>query len=90
MEDTDHARQAYEEATRIDQYLAKLNVIGRNFLYREDATINLNYCIFLYNQGERRAAAQQFSLFEKKWQKAQKVNETVDQEVKMYLVLKYG
>ena len=42
----------------------------------------LNFCVFLYNQGERKAATKQFNNFEQRMQKLGKdgVN-NIDQEV---------
>ena len=34
--------------------------------YSQDPLVNLNYTVFLYNRGERKLAAKQFSLFEQK------------------------
>ena len=49
--------------------------------YRQDPLVNLNYTVFLYNRGERKMAAKQFSMFEQK-HKAQGQVE-IDSEVRM-------
>ncbi|KAJ8042304.1 Bardet-Biedl syndrome 4 protein [Holothuria leucospilota] len=63
LEDIENARKSYEQAASLDT---------------KEATINLNFCIFLYNHGERKAAAKQFSLFE---QKFKKMKDSATQEV---------
>ena len=43
-----------------------------------------NYCVFLYNQGERKSAAKQYNIFEQRMQKmAKEPGSTVDSEVRM-------
>ena len=49
--------------------------------YRQDPLVNLNFTVFLYNRGERKMAAKQFSIFEQK-HKAQGQVE-IDSEVSM-------
>ena len=53
--------------------------------YRQDPLVNLNYTVFLYNRGERKLAAKQFSMFEQK-HKAQGQVE-IDSEVSMAHIL---
>ena len=49
---------------------------------RRDPMVNLNYCVFLYNTGDRKAAAKQFSIFEQKFQALRSSNPNeIDQEV---------
>ncbi|KAL3860562.1 hypothetical protein ACJMK2_010675 [Sinanodonta woodiana] len=50
LEDVENARQAYEQALTLDQ---------------KDPLLLLNYAVFLFNQGEKKAATKQFSAFEK-------------------------
>ncbi|CAH1268785.1 BBS4 [Branchiostoma lanceolatum] len=66
LEDEQNARRAYEQAVLFDQ---------------KNASVNLNYCIFLMNHGERKAAVRQFSVFEQKLQEARKHSSSVDQEL---------
>ena len=53
---------------------------------RRDYLVNMNYAIFLYNQGDKKSAAKQFKAFEQKF-KIAKQNDpsSVDQEVKYHL-----
>ncbi|XP_033119687.1 Bardet-Biedl syndrome 4 protein-like [Anneissia japonica] len=51
LDDPDNARQAYEQAAALDEH---------------DPAVNLNFCVFLYKQGDRKAATKQFSHFESK------------------------
>ncbi|KAK2193837.1 hypothetical protein NP493_5g13027 [Ridgeia piscesae] len=64
LDDPDNAKLAYEQAVALEQ---------------RDPLVNLNYAMFLYKQGDRKAAAKQFSIFEQK-HKAQGQAE-VDSEV---------
>ncbi|XP_078608674.1 BBSome complex member BBS4-like [Branchiostoma floridae x Branchiostoma japonicum] len=66
LEDEQNARRAYEQAVLLDQ---------------KNASVNLNYCLFLMNHGERKAAVRQFSVFEQKLQEARKHSNSVDQEL---------
>lgn len=52
-----------------------------------DPSINLNFSIFLYNSGERKEAAKQFNIYERKMEtyRSVKGNE-IDQEVCLHLV----
>ena len=44
--------------------------------------VNLNYAVFLYNLGDRKAAVKQFSVFEQKFQTLKSSNPSeIDQEV---------
>ena len=53
--------------------------------------IHLNFAVFLYNAGERKPAAKQFSLFEQKFQKIKQSNPNdVDQEVRYRAFLQTG
>ena len=50
-----------------------------------DPSINLNFSIFLYNSGERKEAAKQFSIYEKKMETARSVKGSdIDQEVHVF------
>ena len=55
--------------------------------FSTDPSINLNFSVFLYNTGEKKEAAKQFSIYEKKMEtyRSVKGNE-IDQEVGLYLV----
>ena len=49
---------------------------------RRDPMVNLNYAVFLYNLGDRKAAVKQFSVFEQKFQTLKSSNPSeIDQEV---------
>ena len=37
-----------------------------NFYFSSDPSINLNFSIFLYNTGEKKDAAKQFNIYERK------------------------
>ncbi|XP_065828293.1 Bardet-Biedl syndrome 4 protein-like [Oscarella lobularis] len=64
LDDFENAKQAYEQAIVLEP---------------KNPTIHLNYCIGLYNAGERAAAAKQHSLFERKF--ASDDSNDVDPEV---------
>jgi len=54
-------------------------------LFSDDPAISLNYAIFLYNMGDKKHAAKQFSIYEKKMEvfrqtKANDVDREVDHE----------
>lgn len=67
LEDQENARHAYEQASILDN---------------TDPSINLNFSIFLYNSGERKEAAKQFSVYEKKMDSIRSVKGSdVDQEL---------
>ena len=51
--------------------------------YRTDPVVSLNYAVFLYNTGDRPAAARQFHNFEKRLEAV--VSNDVDPEVKKWL-----
>lgn len=51
LEDTDNAKQAYEEALKLDNL---------------DPLIALNFAVFCYKSGDRRAASVHFAEFEKR------------------------
>ncbi|XP_071785789.1 BBSome complex member BBS4-like [Asterias amurensis] len=54
LDDTDNAKQAYDQAVVLDS---------------KDYSILLNYSVFLYNTGDRKAATKQFTAFEQMMQK---------------------
>ena len=64
----------YLLVTDIRQYLSRC--------CSTDPSINLNFSIFLYNSGERKEAAKQFNIYERKMEayRSEKGNE-IDQEV---------
>jgi len=48
----------------------------------------LNFSIFLYNSGERKEAAKQFSIYEKKMETARSVKGSdIDQEVHVFALI---
>lgn len=50
--------------------------------FRRDPLVNMNFAIFLYNQGERKGAAKQFTQFEQKFLALKQSNPNdIDQEV---------
>lgn len=51
LEDHENARHAYEQAANLDN---------------SDPSVNLNFSIFLYNTGEKKDAAKQFNIYERK------------------------
>lgn len=51
LEDQENARHAYEQAANLDN---------------SDPSINLNFSVFLYNTGEKKDAAKQFNIYERK------------------------
>ncbi|WAR11557.1 BBS4-like protein [Mya arenaria] len=51
LEDSDNARQAYEQAVTLDQ---------------KDPMISLNFAVFLFNNNDKKAAQKQFAAFENK------------------------
>lgn len=67
LEDQENARHAYNQAANLDN---------------TDPSINLNFSIFLYNSGERKEAAKQFNIYERKMEayRSEKGNE-IDQEL---------
>uniref|UniRef100_A0A671PR61 Bardet-Biedl syndrome 4 protein-like n=1 Tax=Sinocyclocheilus anshuiensis TaxID=1608454 RepID=A0A671PR61_9TELE len=50
LDDADNARRSYEQALQLDEYLL----------------VNLNFAVFLYNQGDKKAALLQFQEMERK------------------------
>ncbi|XP_071813396.1 BBSome complex member BBS4-like isoform X1 [Apostichopus japonicus] len=67
LEDFENARKSYEQAATLDV---------------KDSTMNLNFCIFLYNQGDRKSAAKQFSQFEQKYKKMKEsATQDIDPEI---------
>uniref|UniRef100_A0ABM0MBG2 Bardet-Biedl syndrome 4 protein-like n=1 Tax=Saccoglossus kowalevskii TaxID=10224 RepID=A0ABM0MBG2_SACKO len=63
LEDPDNARQAYEQAVSLEQ---------------SDPSVHLNFAIYLYNIGDRKAASHHFSQFEQKLQAQRKDNVNVE------------
>jgi len=67
LEDQENARHAYEQAATLDN---------------TDPSINLNFSIFLYNSGERKEAAKQFNIYERKMESLRSVKGSdIDQEL---------
>ncbi|XP_065065030.1 Bardet-Biedl syndrome 4 protein-like [Rhopilema esculentum] len=67
LEDVDNAKQAYEQAITLDS---------------DDPSIHLNYAAMLFNIGDRRAAAKQFSQFQKKFETFKAANaDDVDPQI---------
>ena len=59
-----------------------INKQCRIYVHRRDPMVNLNYAVFLYNLGDRKAAVKQFSAFEQKFQALKSSNPSeIDQEV---------
>ena len=48
---------------------------------RKDPSIPLNYAVFLYNAGDKRTAAKQFSQFEQRMKMTKQGQQSLDKEV---------
>lgn len=67
LEDQENARHAYEQAVMLDN---------------NEPSINLNFSVFLYNSGDRKEAAKQFNIYEKKMETVRSVKGSdIDQEL---------
>ena len=56
-------------------------------LFSTDPSVNLNFSIFLYNSGERKDAAKQFNVYERKMESYRSVKGVeIDQEVSKIVI----
>ncbi|XP_064641769.1 Bardet-Biedl syndrome 4 protein-like isoform X2 [Lineus longissimus] len=66
LEDPDNAKQAYEQALALEVM---------------DPAIPLNYAVFLYNLGDRKAAAKYFANFEDRLRTSKQASRPIDPEI---------
>lgn len=77
LEDVENATRAYEQAVALDEWVPAANqwcpvalfcfaAFFFFFIFRSNPLVNLNFAIFLFNHGEKKAAMDQYQEMERK------------------------